>query len=81
MQRTGPAALKERDIEGDNVPLARAGKAAVVSHPEELPRQGRHGREARERRGPETLTQVSKWMAETPVGWIKEVLGLRRFIS
>ena len=75
LQRTEPQALKERDIDG-YVSLAREGTAVMDPDPDKYPANmakklaSEEGRRRYARR---------KWMAEAPVGWIKEVMGFRRF--
>ena len=70
-------ALEERGIDG-YVALGREGKARVAVDP--------HTRAATHRMG-EKLARVKgkaqyakrKWTSEGPNGWVKEVLGFRRF--
>ncbi len=70
-------ALKERDIDG-YVPLAREGKAAVAPDPEDYPAKARMAEKLASDEGRRRYAR-RKWMAEAPVGWIKEVMGFRRF--
>ena len=70
-------ALKERDIDG-YVPLAREGKAAGDPDPEQYPAKARMAEKLATDEGRKRYAR-RKWMAEAPVGWIKEVMGFRRF--
>ena len=70
-------ALKERDIDG-YVPLAREGKATTDPDPDKYPAKARMAEKLATDEGRRRYAR-RKWMAEAPVGWIKEVLGFRRF--
>jgi hypothetical protein len=70
-------ALKERDIDG-YVPLAREGKSAADPDPNEYPAKARMAEKLASDEGRRRYAR-RKWMAEAPVGWIKEVMGFRRF--
>ena len=70
-------ALKERDIDG-YVPLAREGKAAADPDPDRYPAKARMAEKLATEEGRRRYAR-RKWMAEAPVGWIKEVMGFRRF--
>ena len=70
-------ALKERDIDG-YVPLAREGKATTDPDPDKYPAKARMAEKLATDEGRRRYARC-KWMAEAPVGWIKEVLGFRRF--
>ena len=70
-------ALKEQDIDG-YVPLAREGKTAADPDPEEYPAKARMAEKLASDEGRKRYAR-RKWMAEAPVGWIKEVMGFRRF--
>ena len=70
-------ALKERDIDG-YVPLAREGKTAADPDPKEYPAKARMAEKLASDEGRRRYAR-RKWMAEAPVGWIKEVMGFRRF--
>ena len=70
-------ALKERDIDG-YVPLAREGKKAADPDPKEYPAKARMAEKLASDEGRRRYAR-RKWMAEAPVGWIKEVMGFRRF--
>ena len=70
-------ALKVRDIDG-YVPLAREGKTAADPDPKEYPAKARMAEKLASDEGRRRYAR-RKWMAEAPVGWIKEVMGFRRF--
>ena len=70
-------ALKERGIDG-YVPLAREGKPAADPDPNEYPAKARMAEKLAADEGRRRYAR-RKWMAEAPVGWIKEVLGFWRF--
>ena len=70
-------ALKERDIDG-YVPLAREGKPAADPDPNTYPAKARMAEKLATDEGRRRYAR-RKWMAEAPVGWIKEVMGFRRF--
>ena len=61
-----------------NVPLAREGKAAEDPDPNKYPAKARMAEKLATDEGRRRYAR-RKWMAEAPVGWIKEVLGFRRF--
>ena len=69
--------LKERDIDG-YVSLAREGKTAADPDLEEYPAKARMAEKLASDEGRKRYAR-RKWMAEAPVGWIKEVMGFRRF--
>ena len=70
-------ALKERDIDG-YVPLAREGKLAADSYPDNHPATTRMAEKLATDGGGRRYAR-RKWMVEAPIGWIKEVMGFRRF--
>ena len=70
-------ALKVRDIDG-YVPLAREGKTAADPDPNEYPAKARMAEKLATDEGRRRYAR-RKWIAEAPVGWIKEVMGFRRF--
>ena len=70
-------ALKERDIDG-YVSLAREGKAAPAVDADEHPAKARMAEKLESDEGRRRYAR-RKWMAEAPVGWVKEVMGFRRF--
>ena len=70
-------ALKERDIDG-YVSLAREGTAVMDPDPDKYPAKARMAKKLASEEGRRRYAR-RKWMAEAPVGWIKEVMGFRRF--
>ena len=69
--------LEARDIDG-YVSLAREGKAGTDPDPDEYPAKARMAEKLAGDEGRRRYAR-RKWMAEAPVGWIKEVMGFRRF--
>ena len=69
--------LEERDIDG-YVSLAREGKAAAAADPEKHPARARMAGKLATETGRRRYAR-RKWMAEAPIGWIKEAMGFRRF--
>ena len=61
-----------------HVALGREGKARVAVNPETLPATHRMARKLASPEGRDTYAK-RKWLSEAPNGWIKEVLGFRRF--
>ena len=70
-------ALKEQDIDG-YVSLAREGKAVTDPDLDKYPAKARMAEKLASDEGRRRCAR-RKWMAEAPVGWIKEVMGFRRF--
>ncbi len=70
-------ALKERDIDG-YVSLVREGTAVMDPDPDKYPAKARMAKKLASEEGRRRYAR-RKWMAEAPVGWIKEVMGFRRF--
>ena len=70
-------ALRERDIDG-YVPLAREGRSAAHPDRNEYPAKARMAEKLASDEGRRRYAR-RKWMAEAPVGWVKEVMGFRRF--
>ena len=70
-------ALKERDIDG-YVALGREGGTAAVVDADEHPAKARMAEKLASEEGRRRYAR-RKWMAEAPVGWVKEVMGFRRF--
>ena len=70
-------ALKERNIDG-YVSLAREGKAVTDPDPDTYPAKARMAKKLASEEDRKRYAR-RKWMAEAPVGWIKEVMGFRRF--
>ena len=70
-------ALKERDIDG-YVALGREGGTAPAVDADEHPAKVRMAEKLESEEGRRRYAR-RKWMAEAPVGWIKEVMGFRRF--
>ncbi len=69
--------LEERDIDG-YVALAREGKAAPTVDKEEYPAKVRMAEKLASEDGRRRYAR-RKSQAEAPIGWIKEVMGFRRF--
>ena len=69
--------LEARDIDG-YVSLAREGTAGVDPDPDKYPAKARMAEKLASDMGRRRYAR-RKWMAEAPVGWIKEVMGFRRF--
>ena len=70
-------ALEERGIDG-HVALGREGKARVAVDPHIRPATYRMGEKLARAKGKAQYAK-RKWMSEGPNGWVKEVLGFRRF--
>ena len=70
-------ALKERDIDG-YVALGREGGTAAAVDADEHPAKARMAEKLESEDGRRRYAR-RKWMAEAPVGWVKEVMGFRRF--
>ena len=70
-------ALKERDIDG-YVALGREGGTAATVDADEHPAKARMAEKLESDEGRRRYAR-RKWMAEAPVGWVKEVMGFRRF--
>ena len=70
-------ALKERDIDG-YVALGREGGTAAAVDADEHPAKARMAEKLESDEGRRRYAR-RKWMAEAPVGWVKEVMGFRRF--
>ena len=71
------ATLEERGIDG-YVALGREGKERVDVDKETLPATHRMGEKLASTEG-RGLYAKRKWLSEAPNGWIKEILGFRRF--
>ena len=71
------ATLEERGIDG-YVALGREGKARGDVDKETLPATHRMGEKLASPEG-RGLYAKRKWLSEAPNGWIKEILGFRRF--
>lgn len=69
--------LEKRGIDG-YVALAREGKAPAKVDPKEYPARARMADNLATEEGRRRYAR-RKWQAEAPIGWIKEVLGFRRF--
>ena len=69
--------LEERGIDG-HVALGREGKAQAAVDPHTRPATHRMGEKLA---APQGRAQYAKrkWLSEAPNGWVKEVLGFRRF--
>ena len=69
--------LEERGIDG-HVELGREGKAQAAVDPDTRPATHRMGEKLA---APQGRAQYAKrkWLSEAPNGWVKEVLGFRRF--
>ena len=70
-------ALEERGIEG-YVALGRERKKPAVVDPKKLPATDRMRKKLETEAGRARYAR-RKWLSEAPNGWIKEVLGFRRF--
>ena len=70
-------ALEQRGIDG-HVALGREGKARAALDPETRPATHRMGEKLTSETGRAQYAK-RKWISEGPNGWIKEVLGFRRF--
>ena len=71
-------ALEERGIDG-YVALGREGKARVAVDPHTRAATHRMGEKLARCEGQGSIRPSRKWMSEGPNGWVKEVLGFRRF--
>lgn len=69
--------LEAWDIDG-YVSLAREGKAAADPDPDKCPAKARMAEKLATEEGRRRYGR-RKWQAEAPIGWIKEVMGFRRF--
>ena len=69
--------LEDRGIDA-HVALGREGKSQVAVDPTRLPATHRMGEKLASLAGKAQYAQ-RKWLPEAPNGWIKEVLGFRRF--
>ena len=69
--------LETRGIDG-HVALGREGKAQAAVNPEKRPATHRMGRKLASPEGRACYAK-RKWLSEAPNGWIKEVMGFRRF--
>ena len=69
--------LEARDIDG-YVAVGREGKAAVKVDPKKHPAKARMAEKLATEDGRRRYGR-RKWQAEAPIGWIKEVMGFRRF--
>ena len=70
-------ALEQRGIDGHVAP-GREGKAEVAANPQTRPATYRMGEKLASAKGRAQYAK-RKWISEAPNGWIKEVLGFRRF--
>ena len=70
-------ALEERGIDA-HIALGREGKARVAVDPDTRPATHRMGEKLASATGKAQYAK-RKWLSEAPNGWIKEVLGFRRF--
>ena len=70
-------ALEQRGTDG-HVALGREGKAQAAVDPETCPATHRMGEKLASETGRAQYAK-HKWISEGPNGWIKEVLGFRRF--
>ena len=70
-------ALEHRGIDA-HVALGREGKAQVAVDPDTRPATHRMGEKLASETGRAQYAK-RKWLSEAPNGWIKEVLGFRRF--
>ena len=69
--------LEKRGIDG-HVALGREGKAETAVDPDALPATYRMGQKLTTPKGRACYAERN-WLSEAPNGWIKEVLGFRRF--
>ena len=69
--------LENRGIDA-HVALGREGKSRVAVDPARLPATHRMGEKLASLTGKARYAQ-RKWLSEAPNGWIKEVLGFRRY--
>ena len=70
-------ALEQRGIDG-HVALGREGNAEVAANPQTRPATHRMGEKLASDEGRAQYAK-RKWLSEGPNGWVKEVLGFRRF--
>ena len=70
-------ALEERSIDA-HIALGREGKAQAAADPETRPATHRMGEKLASDPGRARYAK-RKWISEGPNGWVKEVLGFRRF--
>ncbi len=71
------AALDARGIDG-YVALGREGKGAGKPDPKKLPATARMAKKLETPQG-RAVYAKRKWIAEAPIGWVKEAMGFRRF--
>ncbi len=71
------AALEDREIDG-YVALGREGKEVEKADSERYPARARMVEKLATPEG-RAVYAKRKWMAEAPIGWIKEAMGFRRF--
>ena len=71
------AALEARGIDG-YVALGREGKGVGEPNPETCPARARMAKRLKTPEGRAAYAK-RKWIAEAPIGWIKEAMGFRRF--
>ena len=71
------AALEARGIDG-YVALGREGKGAGKPDPEKQPARARMAKKLAAPEG-RAVYAKRKWIAEAPMGWVKEAMGFRRF--
>ena len=71
------AELEARGIDG-YVALGREGKGGAKSDPEKYPAKARMAEKLATPEG-RAVYAKRKWIAEAPIGWIKEAMGFRRF--
>ncbi len=69
--------LEARGIEG-YVASGREGKKGVAANPEKHPATHRMAEKLATATGRE-IYRARKWLSEAPNGWLKHVLGFRRF--
>ena len=69
--------LEERGVDG-HVALGREGRSAVAADAETHPAKARMAEKLATSAG-RALYAQRKWLSEAPNGWIKEVLGFRRY--
>jgi len=70
-------ALEQRGMDA-HVALGREGKAQVVLDPQTRPATHRMGEKLASAKGKAQYAK-RKWLSEAPNGWVKQVLGFRRF--
>ena len=69
--------LEQRGVDG-YVALGREGKQTETRDPEQYPATNRMAEKLSQPKGRATYAE-RKWLSEAPFGWIKHVLGFRRF--